>query len=179
MYKSLFSTVIALGAVVGLAGLPTTAVAQQQCYSSVTSELEAVGETRLRVYFFRVYDATLFTDSGSYPDDTQVALQLNYLRSIRASQLVDTTRDEWEKLGYDIDDQAEQWLEQLAQIWPDVDQGDCLIAHTQSNQGVRFYNDQGALGEIEDSEFTERFLAIWLSENSSFRRNRDELVGAR
>lgn len=155
-----------------------TAQAQQQCYADVTNDLSKVGETRLRVYFFRVYDATLFTASGAYPDEQETALQLNYLRDIRAQQLIDTTRDEWNKLGYSVDAVAEAWLAQLGQIWPDVSQGDCLIAR-HVDQQIRFYNDQGLLGAIDDQNFAERFLAIWLSEQSSFRRNRDELVGAR
>lgn len=180
MFKASMSKLIKLLIVVS-AGFVNTpiAVAQQACYAPVTTDLELVGETRLRVYLWRVYDATLYTASGGYPDDTEVALQLNYLRNISAAQLVVTTRDEWQTLGYELDEQAEQWLAELSEMWPDVREGDCLIAHAQTQQGVDFYTAQGALGSISDAAFAERFLAIWLSEDSSFRRNRDELIGAR
>lgn len=168
-----------IGCLALLAAGMASANAANQCYASVTEPLQKVGDTRLRVYFFRVYDATLYTQSGSYPESDSLALELNYLRNIRASQLIETTRDEWEKLGYDVNERAENWLQQLADIWPDVGQGDCLVAQSGNDQGVRFYNDAGFLGEVEDNDFSDRFFAIWLSENSSFRRNRDELVGER
>ncbi|MCC5879036.1 MAG: chalcone isomerase family protein [Idiomarina sp.] len=180
MFKCLFKSSVFVAALMGAGLLASPPVlAAEQCQAMVTEPLQKVGETRLRVYFFRVYDATLFTESGGYPDTDAVALQLNYLRDIRAEQLVDTTRDEWKNLGYSIDEQAESWLQQLQSMWPDVSNGDCLIAATDSQQQVRFYNHQGALGSIDDSQFAEQFFAIWLSENSSFKRNRDELVGAR
>lgn len=50
--------------------------AADQCQAIITEPLEKVGETRLRVYFFRVYDAILYTDSGIYPDAQSVALEL-------------------------------------------------------------------------------------------------------
>lgn len=153
--------------------------AADQCQAIITEPLEKVGETRLRVYFFRVYDAILYTDSGTYPDAQSVALELTYLRNINAKQLVDTTRDEWKSLGFTIDQQAEDWLNTLQTIWPDVSHGDCLIAASENKQQIRFYSKDGELGTIDSPQFAEQFFAIWLSENSSFRRNRDELIGVR
>lgn len=180
MYKRSVLLGTAISLLFGLGAVtPAAAYAAGQCQADVTDALEKVGETRLRVYFFRVYDATLYTDSGQYPAAESVALELSYLRNIQAQQLVDTTRDEWESLGFKIDAQAEGWLDELQAMWPDVGQGDCLIAASDNYQQVRFYNQQGELGSIDNAQFAEQFFAIWLSENSSFRRNRDELVGAR
>lgn len=156
------------------------APAMAACQASVVEPLQKVGETRLRVYFFKVYDATLYTDSGSYPDAQEVALNLDYLRDISAEQLVDTTRDEWQSLGYEVGEREEDWLTQLQDMWPDVQEGDCLLAHKTDDgdqTALSFYNADGQLGAIEGGDFAERFLAIWLSENSSFKRNRDQLVG--
>lgn len=150
-----------------------------QCSPEVTSELKKVGSTRLRVMLFRVYDAELMTDTGAYPDASQVALRLDYLRSIKANTLVGTTKDEWGELGYSIGENERQWLSQLRDIWPDVDSGDCLVAFHQENEGVTFYSADGELGHVESSEFANKFFAIWLDENSSYRRNRDELLGVR
>lgn len=180
MYKYVVKGSVLLSALTAFSILASaSALAAQQCQADVTEPLQKVGETRLRVYFFRVYDAALYTDSGAYPGADTVALQLNYLRDIRAEQLVDTTRDEWKSLGYTVDEQAEDWLQELQIMWPDVSSGDCLIATSENHQHVRFYNQQGALGSIDNEQFAEQFFAIWLSEKSSFRRNRDELVGAR
>lgn len=148
------------------------------CWPQVTAPLQQVGQTRLKVLLFRVYDAVLYTDSGEYPAATTVALSLHYLRNIRASQLLDNTQEQWQKLGFDNTEQQQQWLAQLAQIWPDVQRGDCLLAYSPDGQSVHFYHADGLLGKIEHPLFYQQFFAIWLSEKSSYRRNRDELTGA-
>lgn len=150
-----------------------------QCTPEVTSELNKVGSTRLRVMLFRVYDAELMTDTGTYPEADKVALKLDYLRSIKADTLVDTTKDEWGELGYSIGDNERQWLSDLREMWPDVDSGDCLVAYHETDAGVTFFSADGELGKIENSEFATKFFAIWLDEKSSYRRNRDELLGVR
>ncbi|RUO31686.1 hypothetical protein CWE12_01430 [Aliidiomarina sedimenti] len=178
----MFRTITGLVASLGLALCTlafTTSTAHAACQVGVVEPLEKVGETRLRVYFFKVYDAVLYTDSGNYPEDQSLALELSYLRDIEARQLVDTTRDEWQSLGYSMGQREEAWLETLSEIWPDVADGDCLLAYAGEQEGVRFYNAEGELGGIDDDEFKQRFFAIWLSEDSSFRRNRDELTGER
>lgn len=149
-----------------------------ECWSQVTTPLQQVGQTRLKVLLFRVYDAVLYTDSGEYPKATAVALSLNYLRNIPASQLLDNTQEQWQKLGFNNVEQQKQWLAQLAQIWPDVQRGDCLLAYSPDGQSVHFYHAGGLLGKIENPLFYQQFFAIWLSEKSSYRRNRDELIGA-
>lgn len=148
------------------------------CWPQVTDPLQQVGQTRLKVLLFRVYDAVLYTDSGEYPTAGSVALSLNYLRNIRASQLLESTLEQWQKQGFDNTDQQQEWLAQLARIWPDVQRGDCLLAYSPDGQSVHFYHADGLLGKIEDHLFYQQFFAIWLSEESSYRRNRDELTGA-
>lgn len=145
-------------------------------YSQV--DWEKVGETRLRVMLFRIYDAQLYTDTGRYSDAQAVALSINYGRSFTANTLVDQTRDEWERMGYTIDEEKESWLQELAKIWPDVERGDCIVAHTLGNGTTYFHGETGLLGSIQADGFAERFLGIWLSEDARFRSNRDELVGA-
>ncbi|MCC5854961.1 MAG: chalcone isomerase family protein [Idiomarina sp.] len=157
----------------------TTMAQASECGAGTIADLNKVGETRLRVMLFRVYDAALYTDSGQYPEFEKLALRIDYLRSISSRQLVAATEEEWEKLGYDIGSEARTWLTELGEFWPDVRQGDCLTAVHQASEGVRFYNADGILGEIDSSTFAERFVAIWLDANSSFRRNRDQLVGER
>lgn len=147
------------------------------CWPEVTAPLQQVGQTQLKVLLFRVYDAELYTDSGEYPAATSVALSLNYLRNIRAAQLLDNTQEQWQKLGFKKTKQQQHWLAQLEKIWPDVQRGDCLLAYSPDGQSVHFYHASGLLGKIEDALFYQQFFAIWLSENSSYRRNRDELIG--
>ena len=62
--------------------------------------LQLTGEARLKVLFWNVYDARLFTADGNYVDDRYpVALQLNDLRDIDKDDLVDETLNQWRQQG--------------------------------------------------------------------------------
>ncbi|MCP1340131.1 chalcone isomerase family protein [Idiomarina sp. M1R2S28] len=147
-----------------------------ECTDSVPDDFSKVGQTRLSVYFWDVYDATLYSPTGKYKQDERQALLLEYLRDIKAEDLIETTEEEWQKLELNSD-KHEQWLEKLNSIWPDIKEGDCLLLVEKEDGTAEFYQGDKLLGEIEDKDFTEQFLAIWLSENSRFESERNELIG--
>lgn len=165
--------------VLSLSCIPLFSAAAQanQCEPDAIAELELVGETRLSVMFWDVYDARLYTDTGEYEGAGQRALRLDYLRDIEAADLVETTEEEWEKLDYEIDEQAQTWLADLDEMWPDVKEGDCLTLVETEDGFARFYNADGELGVIESKQFTQQFLDIWLSAESRFDDERNELIG--
>ena len=70
-----------------------------------------------------------------------------------------------------------QWLEQLQAMWPDINEGDCLALVETKEGYAEFYQGEKLLGTIKDKTFTEYFLAIWLSPESRFDDEREELVG--
>lgn len=154
---------------------PTMAFA---CEPESAQELKPVGKTRLSVWFWDVYDAQLLTDSGNYEDYERRALRLSYLRDIEAQDLVDTTKEEWQRMAIEISAEHEQWLKDLNTMWPDVSEGDCLMLVETEQGHSTFYNAKGRLGEISSAQFTDDFLAIWLSPNSRFKEERNELIGA-
>lgn len=161
-----------------LVGLFSVGVsAAEQCPIPNQTAFQQVGETRLKVLFWSIYDAELWTDSGDYSSFTQRVLRLNYLRSISADDLVDTTGDEWQRLGIELTAEHQQWLSELRTMWPDVNEGDCLMLVEDSQGHAEFYNAKGSLGRIESAIFTDHFLAIWLAENSRFDDERKQLLG--
>ncbi|MGI0152064.1 chalcone isomerase family protein [Pseudidiomarina sp. WS423] len=158
----------------------TTAVAAaDSCTVPAFQQLQAVGKTRLKVWFWDVYDAQLRTDTGAFSDANQRALQLTYLRDIDADDLVDTTADEWQRLGIEQTPEHQQWLQQLREMWPNVSKGDCITLVETNAGDAQFYANQELLGEIASAQFTDDFLAIWLDAKSRFKDERDELIGAK
>ena len=162
------------------AALVAPAAAASQCDAAVPQQHQLVGKTRLSVLFWDVYDARLFTDSGQFEWSRKASLNkvlvLDYLRDIKAKDLVETTGEEWQRLKFDHADQ-QQWLEQLQAMWPDINEGDCLALVETKEGYAEFYQGEKLLGTIKDKTFTEYFLAIWLSPESRFDDEREELVG--
>ena len=141
--------------------------------------LQLVGETSLRRFGLHIYDASFWTEdkSNAALDNNTRVLSITYARNIRASRLLYSTKKEWERLGFAGQYPIEAWLVMLKNIWPDVSTGDQLVFVTTSEGKNLFYNNRYTLGTIEDSNFGSAFLAIWLDENSRYKKNRKELLG--
>lgn len=177
-------SLVSIGLAFALLVLPVHA--SQQCLQDASSEtqtdldegLTQVGETRLRVLFMRIYDAAFFSDSGRLDGAERMALAIEYAREFSAQQLVNQTRDEWQRMDL-VTAESETWLTELATMWPDVRSGDCIVAVRTEEGSTRFFSRDRELGVIQSPGFAERFFAIWLSEQARFRRSRDELVGER
>lgn len=163
-------------AIVLLTAMSTSALATN-CDAAVPGNFTKVGQTRLSVLFWDVYDATLYSASGQYKKSERQVLKLHYLRDIDAADLIETTEEEWQKLGLEAS-QHDQWLSTLTNIWPDINEGDCLLLVETKNGYSDFYQGNKRLGTVESAAFTEQFLAIWLSPDSRFKEERNELVGA-
>ncbi len=139
--------------------------------------LQLTGEARLKVLFWNVYDARLFTVEGRYRErGYPLALQLDYLRDIASSDLVDETLRQWQKQGLDGHPRIEAWLAKLAELWPDVTEDDAITLVVDVRGRSSFYFNDALLGSIDDPEFSDYFAAIWLSENTTSPRVREKLI---
>lgn len=142
--------------------------------------LRPVGSTTLKWMFFTVYDSALFSPDGIFRGiEPGLALRIDYHRAISRDRLLQTTRDQWRKLGLYQGARSESWLVQLQALWPDVSKGDSIAVYVEPDGTASFYYNQELAGVLADPDFARHFLAIWLAENSSFPALRDQLVGGR
>ena len=152
----------------------TTARAQ----ASPTDQLQPVGSTTLKVMFWTIYDSTLFTNNGQYRGvEPGLALKIDYRRNIKRDHLIGTTRDQWQELGLYDPGVSEDWLRALMELWPNIRRGDSITLVVEPDMSASFYHNGVSLGRLSDARFTESFLAIWLAENSTFPKLRDQLIG--
>jgi len=137
---------------------------------------QQIGNARLSVLFWRVYDARLYspTPEFSFPGTRPFALELEYRRNFSRQNLVDETRRQWQAQGLDY---REAWLEQLAVLLPDVIEQDRITLFVDAaGRSVFFLNDE-ELGVIGDQEFSMAFARIWLAEQTAHPDFRKALLG--
>lgn len=137
-----------------------------------------VGRARLSVLFFDVYDSILKTPSGQYHGHQQpVALEIHYLRDIKASALVKQTLKEWDSLGVSSTTYL-PFVEPLKALWPDIKKGDSLIFIVLPDGSNTFYYNSEELGGLDHPQFGQYFLDIWVSPNTSRPELRAQLLGS-
>ena len=141
-------------------------------------DLKIVGEAKLKVLFWDVYNSSLYSKTGEYQaEQFPQALKINYLRDIDAEDLIERTQDEWEKLGIK-QVTFSQWIPLLTNIFPDIKKGDTLLLSVSENQQSEFFFNGKTIGKITDQTFGKSFLRIWLDENCSYPKVRNKLIGS-
>jgi hypothetical protein len=142
-----------------------------------TEGLQKVGSAKLQMYFFDIYYSELYSASGTYrQEQLPLALKIQYLRNIKAKDLIQRTKQEWSHLGYD-ESLISPWIQQLDAIWPDVADQDVLTIVVNDNGKSEFFFNQTSIGRIEDPKFGSSFLDIWLNQNGSYPKLRKKLIG--
>ncbi|WP_193859517.1 chalcone isomerase family protein [Aeromonas veronii] len=144
--------------------LAATAV---QASAAPWQQLRPVGQGEMNWLWFKLYDATLYSESGHYqPGHYPQALTLTYARAIERQDLLSATAAEWQRLGLGTEVERQRWLGQLAALWPDVQAGDKLTFYVDKGGAGHFWWQEKSLGTLADPQFSAAFLAIWLADNS-------------
>lgn len=144
---------------------------------AASSSLQMVGEARLHVMFFSVYDSRLYTEDGRYEQDQRpLRLEIEYLRNVKARALVEQTDAEWDHLEV-THERRGAWLQKLTDLWPDVSKNDVIALELDADNRSTFYFNGEKLGTLEDADFGEYFVAIWLSPDTSRPALREDLLG--
>ncbi|BFM10693.1 chalcone isomerase family protein [Simiduia litorea] len=144
-------------------------------------DLTEIGQADLSVWGFSVYSARTLSCDGKKIEEAQslprpFALELTYARNIDQQDLLDNTREQWQRLGL-YQERSEAWLEQLARFWPSVKKGDRLTLYVTPSGSSEFYFAEQPIGAVTDVEFSSTFLAIWLAQEASYPRARKKLMG--
>ena len=150
-------------------------IAAQEDLILLTNGWPMVGETRLKVLFWELYDAQLFTPSGTWCGGPPYQLSLTYLRQGRTEQLVKRVADAWRRQGLDHPNRAD-WLAQLNNIWPDVSTSDNLVFILTATGKSGFWLNEDFLGGIDDQDFGPMFGDIWLAPDTLGPNNRARLI---
>ena len=135
-----------------------------------------VGEARLKVLIWEVYDSALFTPSGHWQGDAPYRLSLHYLRNIPAAKLVEETEKAWREQGRNHP-RLNEWLGLLGDLWPDITEGDNLVFGLNELGDSAFWFNGSPLGSIEDRDFGPLFGGIWLDPDSPRPELRAQLIG--
>ena len=135
-----------------------------------------VGEARLKVFIWKVYDSALFTPSGHWQGGAPYRLSLHYLRDIPAATLVEETEKAWQEQGRSHP-RLNEWLGLLGDLWPDITEGDNLVFGLNDSGDSAFWFNGSPVGIIDDRDFGPLFGGIWLDPDTPRPGLRAQLIG--
>ncbi|MBY0427597.1 MAG: chalcone isomerase family protein [Alphaproteobacteria bacterium] len=140
---------------------------------------DIVGNGTLSLAFWDIYDVQLVAPNGKWTSKAPYALEIHYFADIAGKEIAQRTIDEIKAQGFKNDAKLASWGSQLAQILPDVKDGDHLSSIATPNGETLFYKNNTRIGIIKDKTFTPQFFAIWLDEKTSEPALRRNLLGMR
>ena len=153
-----------------------SAMPAQNDLSLATDVWPLVGEARLKVLIWEVYDSALFTPSGRWQGAAPYRLSLRYLRDIPAAKLVEETEKAWQEQGRNHP-KVNEWLALLGELWPDITEGDNLVFGLNASGDSAFWFNGSPIGSIEDRDFGALFGGIWLDPDTPRPGLRAQLIG--
>ncbi|NTS77756.1 chalcone isomerase family protein [Catenovulum sp. SM1970] len=145
--------------------------------ASSQTQFRSVGQAELSLMFWSIYTSELFTHNGQYQRGQRpLKFTINYNIDVKAADLIEKTHEEWDKQSLKHPNK-EQWTSSLTNIWPNLKEGDQLsLLITENNTSIFYLNSQ-EIGQIEDPDFGQFFIDIWLSEKTSRPELRRSLIG--
>lgn len=137
------------------------------------------GRSRLTVWGFQVYDATLWVAPGFKAgafENHAFALELAYLRKFKSEDIAKRSLAEMGRQRSIPVEKAANWERQLTDVFPDVKPGDRITGIYQPGQGSKFLVNGLLQRPLPDTEFSRLFFGIWLAETTSEPVMRRELL---
>lgn len=135
-----------------------------------------VGHAKLKVLWFDIYHADLYSDDGTFNEiKGPLYLKLTYQRNIKKIDLLKETKSQLTLL--ESDEFVEPWIHRLNILWPEIIKGDTLSFYLSPLGKGHFYHNGIYIGSMPDPHFGLNFLAIWLGEKSSFPKITKQLIG--
>jgi Chalcone isomerase-like len=139
-----------------------------------------LGQGRLSVYGFQVYDSRLWVppvfnaqDFSSQP----FALELSYLRDFKSEAIAERSIAEMQRAAVLDDAQANAWRQALVRVIPNIKKGDRVLGVNRPGAGASFWVNGKPSGDVDDAEFARLFFGIWLSAKTSQPKMRAVLLG--
>ena len=136
-----------------------------------------VGTGKLTFMFWHVYTATLFAPSGTWAADAPFALHIVYHMDIEGEDITSRSLQEMQRQGLEDPETLRRFGAWMTAIFSDVTDGTTLTGIRDRAGGTLFYKDGTYIGAVRDTEFTQRFFAIWLAPDTSEPSLRRRLLG--
>ena len=140
-------------------------------------ELRRLGVGTMRWFGLHVYDAALWVREATWDPADTFALDIVYARDIAGKALADSSITEMKRVGFTDEAQHARWLPAMVRTFPDVGRGDRLVGLNLKGAGAAFFNQDRALGTIDDPVFARAFFAIWLDPRTREPQLRNRLLG--
>lgn len=129
---------------------------------------QLVGKAEFRKWFFHVYDAQLYTQSGKFDWNKPFVLKIHYLIGFKSKTIANRTISEIAKQRpAAIKQHKQQYSKTINAVIPDIPKNTNLYGYMDKNGYGYIFSDEKLVGRIDDKQLSKYFFEIWLSDNTA------------
>ena len=144
---------------------------------AVASEMKLIGQGTLKVLFFEVYDIRLLADSKPFSWKNKFQLEFEYKREVKKETVIESSIKEMRRQSSFLDKDINKWQEYLEISIKPVQEGSQATVSWNPSGQITFHYQSSEPTTIEDENFARAFLNIWLGEETSQPKLRNQLLG--
>lgn len=144
---------------------------------ALASEMKLIGQGTLKVLFFEVYDIRLLADSKPFSWKNKFQLEFEYKREVKKETVIESSIKEMRRQSSFFDKDINKWQEYLEISIKPVQEGSQATVTWNPSGQITFHYQNSKPTTIEDENFARAFLNIWLGDETSQPKLRNQLLG--
>ena len=134
-----------------------------------------IGEGVLKVFIWDIYELRLFSKTNIYDRNDIFVLEFEYLRDTSKASVIKASIVELKKLNLSKT-KLEKWEKYLEKSIKDMKAGEKAALLFRPNLGVTFYASDRFNITIDNVEFANSYIDIWLGENTARPKLRKQIT---
>ena len=135
-----------------------------------------IGEGVLKVFIWDIYKLRLFSETNVYNRNETLVLEFEYLRDTSKASVIKASIVELKKLNLSKT-KLEQWEKYLEKSIKDMNAGERAALLFKPNVGLTFFASDKFNITIDNVEFANSYIDIWLGENTARPKLRKQITG--
>ena len=136
-----------------------------------------IGEGTLEVFFMEIYDLRLVADSPTFSWQNKFKLDFFYTRDLKKDSVIKSSIKELRRQSSVSESDIESWQGYLDQSIKPAQVGTHATVIWNPEGRITFHYENNDPTTIEDEDFARAFLNIWLGEETSQPKLRNQLFG--
>ena len=135
-----------------------------------------IGEGVLKVFIWDIYELRLFSKTNIYDRNDIFVLEFEYLRDTSKASVIKASIVELKKLNLSKT-KLEKWEKYLEKSIKDMKAGEKAALLFRPNLGLTFFSSNKFNITIDNVEFANSYVDIWLGENVARPKLRKQITG--
>ena len=135
-----------------------------------------IGEGVLKVFIWDIYELRLFSKTNIYDRNDIFVLEFEYLRDTSKASVIKASIVELKKLNLSKT-KLEKWEKYLEKSIKDMKAGEKAALLFRPNLGITFYASDRFNNTIDNIEFANSYIDIWLGDNTARPKLRKQITG--